>query len=234
MSMTELPPNPKQAYGDLKIPVALVPPAAIIYTGLAFKEGARKYGPYNWREKSVEAMTYVNAAQRHLMSWADGEEIDPDSGNPHLAHALACLAILVDCIETGNLLDNRPPAGNAGALLKRFEKKPAEKSPDQQALAEALGDLRWVPEVARREPRPLPGKYEHALPDLDQEFPPCVCGPDTKCTGVHFVTDLRTGERRQCVVQRAKDDKRFDWDVQRAKDDKRFDWDVVSAEQKHR
>jgi hypothetical protein len=212
MSMAGLPPNPKQAFGDLKIPVALVPPAAIIYTGLAFKEGARKYGPYNWREKSVEAMTYVNAAQRHLMSWMDREELDPDSGNPHLAHALACLAILVDCMETGNLIDNRPPAGNAGALLKRFEKKPTP--PPATNLQEL--DARWVPEVAReepvhrREPRPLPGKYEHALPDLDQEFPPCLCGPDTKCTGVQFVTDLRTGERRQCVVQRAKDDKRFD------------------------
>lgn len=208
-----LPPNPKQAFGDLKIPVALVPPAAIIYTGLAFKEGARKYGPYNWREKSVEAMTYVNAAQRHLMSWADGEEIDPDSGNPHLAHALACLAILVDCIETGNLLDNRPPKGNAGALLKRFEKKPPV---DGTALAIAkrvdqLADA-WVPDVARKEPRPLPGKYEHALGDLDQEYPPCAC-PKGTC--------LLPGPNVTCVVARAKDDKRFDWDV-------------VSAEQKHR
>lgn len=113
-----LSPNPKQAYGDLKVPLALVPSTAIILMGEAFKEGARKYGPFNWREKAVEGMTYAHANLRHLYSWIDGEEIDPESGKPHLALAMACLAILCDAVALGNLIDNRPPKGVAGELLR--------------------------------------------------------------------------------------------------------------------
>ncbi len=112
--------NPKQQYGDLKVPLGLVPASAVAYMALAFKEGARKYGPFNWREYSIQAMTYVHAAERHLAAYVDGEDTDPESGVPHLAHALACLAILVDAKEVGHLADNRPPKGNAGALLRKL------------------------------------------------------------------------------------------------------------------
>lgn len=111
--------NQKQKYGDLKAPLCLVPWSAIIYLAIAFKEGARKYGSFNWRTKKVESMTYVSATMRHIAAWVDGEEDDSESGNPHLAHALACLAVLVDAQESGNLVDNRPPPGPAPALLAR-------------------------------------------------------------------------------------------------------------------
>src|SRR6266478_1997841 len=42
--LSQLPPNPKQAYGDKKIPMHLIPSAGQIHEALAFKEGARKYG----------------------------------------------------------------------------------------------------------------------------------------------------------------------------------------------
>lgn len=111
-------PNPKQAYGDLKVPLAFVPSTAVILMGEAFKEGARKYGPFNWREKAVEGMTYAHASLRHLFAWIDGETIDPESGKLHLAHALASLAIIVDAAATGCLIDNRPPKGMGGDLLR--------------------------------------------------------------------------------------------------------------------
>jgi len=109
--------NPKQKYGDLKAPLCMVPWSAIIYLAMAFKEGARKYGPFNWRTKKIESMTYVSALMRHVAAWVDGEENDPESGNPHLAHALACLAILVDAKESGNLVDSRPVPGPAPGML---------------------------------------------------------------------------------------------------------------------
>ena len=115
------PANPKQAYGDKKIPVHLVPPAADLYMGMALKEGARKYGAYNWRKNDVEAMTYVGAAKRHIMQYLDGEDIDPDTGEaqvPHIAAAMACLAILADATEGGNLIDNRPPWGPATHIIQ--------------------------------------------------------------------------------------------------------------------
>ena len=117
--MNKLPPNPKQAYGDLKVPLAFIPAPALILMADVFKEGARKYGPYNWRDDPVESMTYLHAALRHIYSFLDGEELDPESGGkPHLAHAMASLAILLDAAVTGNLLDNRPKRGIAGELLR--------------------------------------------------------------------------------------------------------------------
>jgi hypothetical protein len=118
-----LPANPKQIFGDKKVNMGVVPPASTIYEALAMQDGARKYGPFNWRITKVEAMTYVAACRRHLDSWVDGEENARDSGYPHLAHAKACLGILIDAMECSALIDNRPPAGPAAGLLERWEKK---------------------------------------------------------------------------------------------------------------
>lgn len=115
--------NPKDLIGVKKPRLSLVPPASIIYQALAMEDGATKYGPYNWREKKVQASIYIDAAMRHLAQWADGEENAEDSGRPHLAHALGCLGILVDAMETGNLVDDRPKSGAAATLIKRWTKK---------------------------------------------------------------------------------------------------------------
>jgi len=125
--MTDVPnpPNPKQRYGDMKVPLAYVPPASIIYEAAAFQEGAEKYGPYNWRDKAVEAMTYISASLRHIAAYQDGEYIDAESGKPHLGLAKACLGILIDATEQGNLVDNRPLAGTAALLLASMRKVPA-------------------------------------------------------------------------------------------------------------
>ncbi len=116
--------NPKQAYGDLKVPLQLVPSVATAYMAMGLKEGARKYGPFNWRETNVEAMTYVGATLRHIAAFVDGEDIDPESGNPHLAHAMASLAILVDALEADKVIDNRPPEGPVAAFLKTQSETP--------------------------------------------------------------------------------------------------------------
>lgn len=120
-NLSDKPSNPKQQYGDLKVPLQLVPAAATAYMAMGLKEGARKYGPFNWRETDVEAMTYVGAVLRHLSAYVDGEDIDPESGNPHLAHAMASLAILVDASEGDTLIDNRPPSGPAAKTLSKFK-----------------------------------------------------------------------------------------------------------------
>ena len=109
--------NPKQAYGDKKVPLHLAPGAAIAHIAIGLKEGSRKYGAFNWRETNVEAQTYVGATLRHLMAYVDGEDIDPDSGNHHLSHAIASLAILIDAMESDKLIDNRPTEGPTAAVL---------------------------------------------------------------------------------------------------------------------
>jgi hypothetical protein len=59
----------------------------------------------------VRASIYIDAVRRHLTAWFEGEELDPDSGVPHLAHALACIAIIVDSMYAGKLMDDRQISG---------------------------------------------------------------------------------------------------------------------------
>lgn len=115
--------NPKDLLGVKKPRLSLVPPAGLVYAALAMANGADKYGPYNWREKKVQTMIYLEAAMRHILSYQDGEECARDSGVPHLGHALACLLIIIDATETGNLLDNRPKAGPMAELIEKWTKK---------------------------------------------------------------------------------------------------------------
>jgi hypothetical protein len=108
--MSELPDtNPKTAFGVQKCPMHLLPPPALHAEAHVFGLGAKKYGPYNWREHTVSSSVYQAAALRHLMAWWEGQETDPESGQSHLAHARACLAILIDAQVHGRLNDDRPP-----------------------------------------------------------------------------------------------------------------------------
>lgn len=110
--------NPKTRFGMAKPPLALIPGPALVHMAEAFRDGAGKYGPANWREDPVTTSTYVNAALRHILSYYDGETNADDSGVHHLAHALGCLAIILDAEEQGTLNDDRPTAGRTAALIK--------------------------------------------------------------------------------------------------------------------
>ncbi len=115
--------NPKDLEGNKKPQLSLVPPSVLIHLANAFKEGAQKYGAYNWRKNKVQSMVYLDAALRHIMATIDGEDIDPESGKHHLDGALASLAVYIDAMETGNLIDTRPAKGVAGDLIRKTVSK---------------------------------------------------------------------------------------------------------------
>lgn len=110
--------NPKSAFGLKKPPLHLIPQPFLVILSKVMNLGASKYGPFNWRSNSVAASVYVAAAMRHIASYYDGEDKDPESGVSHLAHAAACMAILIDAQSAGNLIDDRPPAGVTAQLIK--------------------------------------------------------------------------------------------------------------------
>jgi Domain of unknown function (DUF5664) len=101
--------NPKDGQATTRADLSNFPDSAVLYGSLAFTEGGLKYGEYNWRKTGVQSSVYVSAARRHLAKWFNGEELDPKTGVHHLGNALACIAVLVDAIEVGNLNDDRPP-----------------------------------------------------------------------------------------------------------------------------
>lgn len=93
---------------------------AIAHGARAMMDGAAKYGPFNWRDNAVVASIYVDALMRHAAAWFDGEELATDSGVHHLGHVVANAAILLDALETGNLIDDRPPKGKFAEVLTRL------------------------------------------------------------------------------------------------------------------
>lgn len=119
--------NPKTRQGALKVPLHLVPPSARHYLALAFEDGAAKYDPFNWRDEPVSISVYVGAAGRHLDSFLDGEDIATDSLVHHVAHAMACCAIILDALECGTLNDDRPTKGPAATLQHRYHEAKKDK-----------------------------------------------------------------------------------------------------------
>ena len=116
----EKPSNPKDIIGSNKIPLHLWPETATIYGSLGLLDGALKYGRSNFRAVGVKASIYYDACRRHLNKWFEGEEYDSDSGLPHLAHALACIAIIVDAEAAGKLTDDRNYKGGYVSLIEKM------------------------------------------------------------------------------------------------------------------
>ncbi len=140
--MTDKPTNPKDLVGSGKIPLHLWPTTATVMGSMGLLDGMLKYGRSNYRAVGVRASIYYDAACRHLNAWFEGEEVDPDSGLPHMAHALACLAIIVDAQAAGKLTDDRCTPGGYRALVgemtghvSRLKDMHAEKSPMHYTIA---------------------------------------------------------------------------------------------------
>lgn len=113
--------NPKTMHGAFKLPLHLVPPSAMHGLARAFADGARKYGPFNWREKIISASVYYGAFMRHMSAWWDGEDIAPDSGELHIDHAEACIAMIRDAISIKKFNDDRPPKGAAPEMQAEWK-----------------------------------------------------------------------------------------------------------------
>jgi len=116
-----VPPNPKQLYGDNKPPLAYIPLSAQLAELEALYDGMKKYGPLNWRTKPVEAMTYVEAAMRHLQLFKVGEELTRDTLVKNLGAVKACCTILIDAMAHHTMIDNRPISQIEADLLHAGE-----------------------------------------------------------------------------------------------------------------
>jgi len=77
-----------------KLRYGLIPPEATKALAEVLTYGAKKYKPNNWREVD-DATRYIDALYRHLEAWRSGEEVDEESGLPHLAHALTNVSFLI-------------------------------------------------------------------------------------------------------------------------------------------
>lgn len=116
-----MPANPKQAYGDKKPPLHLLPLAGMVHQSLAHMDGDLKYGFENWNDKPVEKLTYIGAALRHLELYKYGENYTRDTGVHNLGGVMACCAIMLDAELNGNLIDNAKHSPATCDLLHQCE-----------------------------------------------------------------------------------------------------------------
>ena len=136
--------NPKDLVGSTKLPLNLWPATATALGCLGMLDGKLKYGKTNWRAKGILLSVYLDATKRHLDNFLEGEENDLDSGLPHLAHALATLAIIVDARANGKLTDDRPMSSGAFRRMvdeltphvARLTTKHADKSPHHYLIGD--------------------------------------------------------------------------------------------------
>lgn len=140
---TEKPSNPKDLLGVNKLPLHLWPSTATAMGCVALMNGALKYGKSNWRAVGIRASIYYDALNRHVEAWFEGEELDQDDGVPHLAAALACLAIIVDARAAGKMIDDRVLEGQYTELVKeltphvaRLKGLHADKDPYHYTIAD--------------------------------------------------------------------------------------------------
>lgn len=120
--------NPKKRHGVIKASMSTTPKSALLYLGKVMNLGAEKYGPFNWRENHVDALTYIDAIQRHIDLWESGQDNDPPVGIDgkkgsnvtHLAHIMACCAILIDAQENGALVDNRHKTDSTENVMRKL------------------------------------------------------------------------------------------------------------------
>ena len=146
MAPDSKPTNPKDLIGSNKVPLGLFPDTAIALGSVAMLEGALKYGKQNFRAIGVKASIYYDACRRHMGLWFDGEENDPDSGLPHLAHALACIAIIIDADYSGKLIDDRSFNGGGfrkllnflTPLVSKMREKYSDRSPKHWSIKDNL------------------------------------------------------------------------------------------------
>lgn len=137
------PSNPKDIVGVRKAPMSTVSAPVLAEIGVGMLEGAAKYGRHNYRIVGVRSSVYYDATMRHLMSWWEGEDIDPESGMSHITKAITSLVVLRDSQIQGTVTDDRAPRSAefypalnklAGEIIDRH----ADKSPRHYTIADEV------------------------------------------------------------------------------------------------
>ena len=89
-------------YDGEKPRMYLLPPKALTEVAKVLTFGANKYDEHNWKKLDNLQNRYTGAALRHIFAHMDGEELDPETGLDHLAHALCCLLFKLEAkLEDG-------------------------------------------------------------------------------------------------------------------------------------
>jgi hypothetical protein len=89
-----------------KIRVDLLDPLALEGLAAVLTFGAKKYADNNWRG-GISYSRLTGAMLRHLFAFLRGEDLDSESGLPHIDHLGCCWMFLSNMTKTRKDLDDR-------------------------------------------------------------------------------------------------------------------------------
>ena len=102
----EMPTTTAIKYDAGKLPMSLLSREALEQTARVLQFGAQKYSSHNWRKGFVWSRT-LDALLRHTIAFMEGEDLDPESGLSHMAHAMCNAMFILEFIKTHPELDDR-------------------------------------------------------------------------------------------------------------------------------
>lgn len=85
---------------------SLIPPYPLEEVAKVLTMGALKYSDRNW-EKGMKWTRCIDSLERHLNAFKKGENVDPESGLPHLAHVCVNSMFLLQYEKTYPQGDDR-------------------------------------------------------------------------------------------------------------------------------
>lgn len=95
-------------YNDGKLDFSMLPFETLQDELRVWMHGEKKYARWNWLKGMPWSVPFASM-MRHMMAWQAGEENDPESGLPHLAHAMCNLRMLTYYRDHYPEGDDRPP-----------------------------------------------------------------------------------------------------------------------------
>jgi hypothetical protein len=117
----------------------LIHPHFLFALGRVMAFGAKKYAAWSWT-RGKEWSKDHGAALRHIAAWYGGEDVDPESGEPHLAHACCDLMFLLVSQAFRLGTDDRPRVG-----LVASSQTPVTGKPDDRRCTEKDCDFCFGP-----------------------------------------------------------------------------------------
>lgn len=92
----------------------LLDPIAMEQLAKVLTFGAQKYAAHNWR-KGIKQSRLLAALLRHTFAHLRGQNLDEESGLPHIAHAMCCCMFLLGLADRQDL-DDRVSNAASGVI----------------------------------------------------------------------------------------------------------------------
>jgi hypothetical protein len=137
-------------YDSGKVRFSLVPTKPLTWLARVYTMGAAKYEDNGWRNGLKWSRIY-DALQRHLTAFWGGQDMDDESGLPHLAHAAWGCFTLLEYMETWPTMNDRYVTETRNHVLPVSPPTPAADDVLHEAVESirsgAAGSLVFEPPV---------------------------------------------------------------------------------------